>query len=131
MTNMWNNTLNFNEKGEVILSDKKKGEEKEKKKLMISYDDRLKRIWREKRKIDYEQENNKFKQWCNTPLDFQNSNKCFGDVLESLYNDTLESLSKDRYYIKNKEFKDEFATLIYNESIIYAQKKVLTDIFTR
>lgn len=128
---MWNNTLNFNEKGEVILSDKKKGEEKEKKKLMISYDDRLKRIWREKRKIDYEQENNKFKQWCNTPLDFQNSNKCFGDVLESLYNDTLESLSKDRYYIKNKEFKDEFATLIYNESIIYAQKKVLTDIFTR
>lgn len=128
---MWNNTLNFNEKGEVILSDKKKEEEKEKKKLMISYDDRLKRIWREKRKIDYEQENNKFKQWCNTPLDFQNSNKCFGDVLESLYDDTLESLSKDRYYIKNKEFKDEFATLIYNESIIYAQKKVLTDIFTR
>jgi len=128
---MWNNKLNFNEKGEVIISDKKKEEKKEKKELIISYDDRLKKIWREKRKIDYEQENNKFKQWCNTPLDFKNSNKCFGDVLASLYNDTLESLTKDRYYIKNKEFKDEFATLIYNESIIYAQKKVFTNIFTR
>jgi hypothetical protein len=121
MTNMWNNTLNFNEKGEVIISDKKEEEEeKEKEELMISYNDRLKRIWREKRKADFEQENNKFKQWCNTPLDSQNSNKCFGDVLASLYNDTLESLTRNGYYIKNKEFKDELATLIYNESIIYA-----------
>ena len=108
---MWNKTLKFDEKGEVI--------QLEKKEVKYNYDDRLKTIWRERRKADYEVENQKFKEWCNTYVKQEESTLCFGDILASLYNKTLESLTKDGYYIKNKEFKDEFATLIYKESYIY------------
>ncbi len=79
----------------------------------------MKTIWREKEEYEYECRNKKFKEWCNTLIDPEKSDMCFGDILESLYNKTLDSLSKDGYYIKNKEFKDEFATLIYKESNIH------------
>ena len=55
----------------------------------------------------YDCRNNKFKEWCNTYLhdDIDMTN---GDVLTMLYNKTITSLNKDGYYIKNKEFKDNW-----------------------
>ena len=112
---MWNNKLKFNDKGEVVKSKP----EEIKVENEYSYDNRIKKIWRERRKAQYESENQKFKHWCNTYVNQQESTLCYGDILASLYNKTLESVHSDGYYIKDKEFKDEFATLIYKESYIY------------
>lgn len=110
---MWNNQLKFNEKGEVINTKPIEQNNSE-----YSYDNRIKKIWRERRKAGYESENQRFKNWCNTFINPQENDLCYGDLLASLYNKTFKSVRDDGYFIKNKEFKDELATLIYKESYI-------------
>ena len=114
MSSKWNKKLKFNDKGEVINIKSIKQDNTE-----YSYNNRIKKIWRGKRKAEYESENKKFKDWCFTFINPEENDLCYGDILASLYNKTIESVHSDGYFIKNKEFKDEFATLIYKESYIY------------
>lgn len=113
MSNCWGTKITFN------TSENKNTIKNKKNENSYTTDHRLKKLWIKLRQNEYESRNNKFKEWCNTYLS-DDIDMTYGDVLTMLYNKTTTSLNKDGYYIKNKEFKDELATLVYRESDVNA-----------